>query len=231
VLSHHDVVLPHGLQAKANPSSPDHTAIVEAGDVNLAKMATLERNGRWERTGGPAEPMLHWPQVLGMSLSVFVRRYAPVAWITLLACGGHRQQPEQDPEQDPVALEAARAEQARASELEQAVLAIESDPPGTLSEGQFYQLLDYYCGACHFPQDYPTEWILTYFNDLQQLVARGKVIPGDAEDSRLVLRMRTHRVSLDTWEGPGIPDTAIDLIADFIDQLPTLPAGGSAASR
>jgi hypothetical protein len=35
----------------------------------------------------------------------------------------------------------------------------------------------------------------------------------------------------DGWDIPSIPDVAIDLVADFIDQLPTGPGAESAASR
>jgi hypothetical protein len=142
----------------------------------------------------------------------------PGPLLVLAACNSsHTQQPEQDP----VIVEATRAETARAAELQQTVLAIESAPPDTLSEGQFYQVLDYHCGNCHFPVDYPSESVLGYFNNLHLLIQRGKVIPGDAESSPLVLRMRMDQVSPPAgWERPPVTDVAIDLIADFIDQLP-----------
>jgi len=153
-----------------------------------------------------------------LALSRFRHWNVPGSLLVLAACNSsHTQQPEEDP----LIVEAARAEEARAAELQQTVLAIESAPPDTLSVAQFYQLLDYYCGDCHFPEDYPSEWTLGYFNDLQLLIKLGKVIPGDAEGSRLVLRMRRDQVSPPVgWQQPPISDVAIALVADFIDQLP-----------
>ena len=141
----------------------------------------------------------------------------PGAVLLLAACSSS-DSPE--PAADPTLSDAARADEAQAAELQQAVLAIESAAPDPLSEGQFYQLLDYYCGACHFPSDYPTEAVLTYFNDLDTLIERGRVIPGDADDSPLLLRMRRDQVPPVAWNQPSVSDVALDLVADFIDQLP-----------
>jgi hypothetical protein len=137
--------------------------------------------------------------------------------LVLAACSSS---PTPDPEEDPALVEAARAEEARAAELQQAVLAIESAAPHPLSEGQFYQLLGYYCGKCHFPSDVPSEAVLDYFDNLDLLISRRKVVPGDAESSLLVQRMRRDQVPPVEWEQPPVTDVAIDLVADFIDRLP-----------
>lgn len=154
------------------------------------------------------------------------------AWLLLAACGGRQENPTElaaGTKQAPVD-EAARAQQARedeqAAELQQAEQAIESNPPDTLSQDQFYQIIDYYCGGCHFPTDYPTENQLAYFNDLGLLIERDRVIPGDAEGSPLIAHMRADQTPPAGWNTPPVSDIAIALVADFIDRLPAQSAGG-----
>ena len=125
-----------------------------------------------------------------------------------------------------VKQEAAAQELSAASAERQRVeLAFESDPPAILSEEQLHQVIGYYCGDCHFYVACGTcEWGGIYFNSLADMLAKGRVIPGDAEGSPVVQQMREHR-----WPLPdGVPlvtDDAIRLVSDFINQLPTPDAG------
>jgi hypothetical protein len=68
------------------------------------------------------------------------------------ACANQRREKKARQERaDEAARESQAREEARTAELRPAVLTIESDPPATLGEAQFYQELEYYCGACHLP--------------------------------------------------------------------------------
>lgn len=153
----------------------------------------------------------------------------------LAACSSH-DEPE-DPaiarardwqKEEAILAEAERKQQAyedaRAAELQQTVLAIESDPSAPLSEAQFYRELEYYCGACHFPAPSlppggeQAFWL--FFNDLDDLIARARVIPGDAEGSPLIQHMRADQTPPEGWNTPPVTDTAIQLVADFINGLP-----------
>jgi len=119
----------------------------------------------------------------------------------------------------------AEADALRTQRLSDA-LAIESYPPDVLSEDQLHQLLgDYYCGDCHFP--FPCgscERGGTYLDTLQEMLRQGTVIPGNAESSPLIGHMRQHEVQLPD-EIPPVSEAAIELISDFINQLPALDAG------
>lgn len=125
------------------------------------------------------------------------------------------------------AEKAAEAEAQRAARLQDA-LAIESDPPAVLSEDQLHQLLvDYYCGDCHFYVPCGNcEWGGTFMNDLQEMLRARTVIPGNAAGSSLIDHMRKHRVQLPD-EIPPVSEVAIELVSDFINQLPTPDAGAA----
>ena len=164
-----------------------------------------------------------------MPLSVrgFHHRFV-LGGVLLAACGG-------DPEQEPApsssregqvqGAEAAPEQQTREDpqgvELQQAVLAIESDPSAALSEGQFYQEIAYYCGACHIQPAYAEQYPLAYFDDLDRMIEFGQVLPGNAAGSPIIVHMRADQTPPYGWNTPPVTDIAITLVADFINQLPT----------
>jgi hypothetical protein len=157
--------------------------------------------------------------------------FVPGGLLLLAACGGS--EPE-DPAlvrahdwqaQQSVSEQAAREQQARedaqAAELRQVELALESDPPDTLSEAQFLQVLEYYCGACHSPTPGLQEQNFSlFFQDLQHMIERSRVLPGDAEGSPIIVHMRADQMPPEGWNTPPVSDVAIQLVADFINQLP-----------
>ena len=79
-------------------------------------------------------------------------------------------------------------------EIESSVLALERESVGMtapFSQDELMLVLQYHCGECHFPSPCGTsDCGLQYMDDMAKLVETGKVIPGDGEASRLVLRMR-----------------------------------------
>ena len=116
--------------------------------------------------------------------------------------------------------EALAEDRAQRARREQAALAIESDAPALLSEDQLHQVLDYYCGDCHFHVPCGScERGGIYLDDVQQMLLQRTVIPGDAEGSRVIQQMRAHRGPLPE-EFPPASEAAIALVADFINQLP-----------
>jgi hypothetical protein len=156
----------------------------------------------------------------------FGRSFAIGACLALAACSARDGSPG-DPataryqqQQEVAAAEASAAYRAEQAERWQAALVIENAPPELIDEEQFYQLLGYHCGDCHFPPDGPTEGVYD-FNNLDRLIETHKVIPGDAEASRVVLRMRRGDMPPpEVSQVPPMPEVAIDLIADFINRLP-----------
>ena len=85
-------------------------------------------------------------------------------------------------------------------------------------------VLQYHCGECHFPSPCGTsDCGLQYMDDMAKLVETGKVIPGDGEASRLVLRMRRGEMPPLRSAVPPVPPASIERIARYIDVL-TLPA-------
>jgi hypothetical protein len=121
-------------------------------------------------------------------------------------------------------------EAAEYAELQQSVFAIENehqaDPLWLLTDGELDQVLVYYCGECHVQPDVPTQTDdcgVCYLDDMDELISTGKVIPGDAEASRLVQRMRRGEMPPVQSDSPAVPESTIDLIADFINALPARP--------
>ena len=86
-----------------------------------------------------------------------------------------------------------------------------------------HQLLDYHCGDCHFYTG--GEWGGVYFNSLAGMLEWHVVFAGDAEGSPLIVYMRMHRSALPDGAPPPPPEVAIELVADFINQLPHPDAG------
>jgi hypothetical protein len=122
--------------------------------------------------------------------------------------------------------EAALAKEAEFAALERAVQGIESEggePSRPLEESEVSQLLLYYCGDCH-----GAELALPYsdgmygIEDLALMIESGKILPGDGEGSRLVVRMRMGegRMPPVNAENPPMPEPSIERIVAFIDALP-----------
>jgi len=158
------------------------------------------------------------------------RKHLAMALLWLSSCSSYHL-PNAPP--DPEFVAAARAEQARVdarvqsevalrAEWQQQVLAIESEePPRALSEDELVMVLGYYCGVCHFPQkiDVSSTDGLFYMNDLDELIATGKVIPGDGERSRLVQRVRLGEMPPVQSAEPPMPTATLERIVDYIDSL------------
>jgi hypothetical protein len=144
-----------------------------------------------------------------------------------------------DPPPDPELTATARArreqaeEQQRAAaaalaEQEQRVLAIESaqrQSPYSLSDDELDQLLGYYCSDCHLKtnpeMNYSAIDGLFDLDDLDKMIAIGKITPGDGEGSRLVLRVRAGEMPPAQSGQPPVPEAIVDAIVDYIDNLPS----------
>ncbi|HKO94509.1 MAG TPA: hypothetical protein VJU61_25320 [Polyangiaceae bacterium] len=154
-----------------------------------------------------------------------------------LACSSSHMDP---PAPDPEALSAQRAaraqaqaraaeqaqfEAAQARELERAVQGIEGSETA-LDTAQVEQVLAYHCGECHAPLGSPAPAVDgLFFERFQELIEAGKVIPGDAAQSRLLLRMQLGEMPPAWSSAPPIPAPTVARIAAFIDALPPpLPA-------
>lgn len=155
----------------------------------------------------------------------------------LLALGGcsSSYKPENKPIDPAItaALEAERAQEraeleaelAEAAELERAVSIIENEagePPRTLVAGEVSQLFLYYCGECHSAELGELGYWDGMFGieDLELMIEKGKIIPGDGEGSRLVQRMREGTMPPPTAENAPMSAPSVDRIIAFIDTLP-----------
>lgn len=120
--------------------------------------------------------------------------------------------------------EAELAQEAERAELERAVQAIESEggePPRPLEEAEVSQLFLYYCGECHAAEfARPSYDGMFGIEDLALMIEIGKIMPGDGEGSRLVVRMRDGRMPPPLADLPPMPEPSIERIAAFIDALP-----------
>jgi hypothetical protein len=159
-----------------------------------------------------------------------------VALFAAVGCGGSDMQDPVDSaaadawrvEQDRLVAERRaerESEATRQAELENAVRAIESeteDPPRLLAEQEVYQVLAYYCEACHFRPTGSTEAIDGFWDidDMGEMVRIGKVFPGDGEGSRLIQRIRLGEMPPPDAEGVRIPEATVDRLVDYIDSLP-----------
>lgn len=157
----------------------------------------------------------------------------------LLGVGGCSSSHGPDPEPiDPEWLEAERerhraerevelAEEAERAELERAVQAIESEgsePPRPLEEAEVSQLFLYYCGECHAADANltPLNDGMYGIEDLALMIEIGKIMPGDGDGSRLVVRMRMNEGRMPPQNGdlPPMSESSIERIVAFIDALP-----------
>jgi hypothetical protein len=117
---------------------------------------------------------------------------------------------------------AQRAEQA---ELERAVQSIESspgDPPPPLEQGEVSQLFLYYCGECHATdrQLSPSHDGMFGIEDLDIMLELGKIMPGDGEGSRVIVRIRDGSMPPPTSSVAAVPAASVGRIVAFIDGLP-----------
>jgi hypothetical protein len=165
-------------------------------------------------------------------------RHPSVAFSAAVLCwlagcsSSHMANPPPDPEfveaaraeRERLALEREQAAAARA-ELERVALAIEREPH-LLSQDELAAILEYRCGDCHFPEaDASGDGEgMYYMDDLARMINERKVIPGDGEGSRLVLRMREGSMPPLTSGDPPVPMATIDRIVDFIDTLQPPPS-------
>jgi hypothetical protein len=60
-------------------------------------------------------------------------------------------------------------------------------------------------------------------NDMDRLIATGKVIPGDGEGSRLVQRVRSGEMPPVQSGGQQMPSATLDRLVEYIDSLPPIP--------
>jgi hypothetical protein len=124
--------------------------------------------------------------------------------------------------------EAELAKEAELAELERAVQAIEGEvgePPRPLEESEVSQLFLYYCGECHAAKPYvgPAEDGMYGIEDLALMIFEGRIVPGDGEGSRLVVRMRDGRMPPPLSDNPPMPEQIIERIVAFIDALFVTP--------
>src|SRR5690606_30986939 len=117
------------------------------------------------------------------------------------------------------------AEEAAQAELERAVQEIESppgDPPPPLDEEEVSKLFLYYCGGeCHAAREVgPATDGMFGIEDLEVMLEKGKITPGDGEGSRLIVRIRQGSMPPPNSDWPPMPPPSADRIAAFIDGLP-----------
>jgi hypothetical protein len=131
-------------------------------------------------------------------------------------------------EQRAPASDAADTELERAVRTTEAASGLPQAP--LLSQEELLLVLEYHCGECHFPAAYTDNTNgLFYMNDVEQLIASAKVIPGDGAGSRLVRRMRSGEMPPPQSTRPPVPADTVLRIAQYIDSLmPTVPAAPSA---
>lgn len=98
-------------------------------------------------------------------------------------------------------------------------------PSGATEQETLEVLLDDYCGDCH-GSDYngfSDGAGMNYIDDIDRLIATGKIIPGDPADSKLVLRMVRGEMPPVSSELPPAPQELIERLSDFVQSLPAAP--------
>jgi hypothetical protein len=105
-----------------------------------------------------------------------------------------------------------------------AIAAIENDrgdPPRRLDGDELEGVLAYYCSDCHGMSRNPDAiGPGPIFESLEDLLANGKVVPGDASASRVMVRLLRGEMPPPESGLPEVPPATIGLVADFIDELP-----------
>jgi hypothetical protein len=103
-----------------------------------------------------------------------------------------------------------------------------ADIPSGASEQETLEALLYdYCGGCH-GSDYVDNGVvdgagMNYVDDIDQLIAKGKIIPGDPADSKLVLRVVRGEMPPAGAGLPPAPQELIERLSDFVQSLPPAP--------
>jgi type II secretory pathway component PulJ len=128
-----------------------------------------------------------------------------------------------------------QAELAAIEESERAELQLERDlalaasvngrePPGLLSHEEFETVLEWHCGACH-NQDLGNPAIddtTPQFETVEELIEVGRLIPGAAASSRVVLRMQAGEMPPVRARRPPVQPAILELVVGFINSLPPL---------
>jgi len=120
------------------------------------------------------------------------------------------------------AAEAIQIEATRASQLELTVREIEQND-AVLDTAQIESVLAYHCGDCHRHRVGGDRTDGLFFDRFEELIEIGKVIPGDAAQSRLLLRVWAGEMPPASSSRPPVPEATVSRIADFIDALPPPP--------
>jgi hypothetical protein len=95
-------------------------------------------------------------------------------------------------------------------------------PSGASEQETLEALLDDYCGDCHGSHydRFADGAGMNYVDDIEQLIARGKIIPGDPAESKLVLRMVRGEMPPVGADLPPAPEELIERLSDFVQSLP-----------
>jgi mono/diheme cytochrome c family protein len=91
--------------------------------------------------------------------------------------------------------------------------------PAALARAGAISVLESNCGQCHGPALNQTQASagMNYINDMDRLAEEGKLIPGNADGSRIIQRMRDGSMPPLTSGRPRVPDAEIATVAQFID--------------
>jgi mono/diheme cytochrome c family protein len=96
-------------------------------------------------------------------------------------------------------------------------------PIDKLERAQFEALLERACGQCHGPDAVAVQGGINYINNLDELIASGRIVPGNPEESLIYQRIDRGEMPP---EGAGTEVTAaeLDQLATFIAGLKAPPA-------
>lgn len=96
---------------------------------------------------------------------------------------------------------------------------VDDDSPLALARAQAENVLAANCGQCHGSQLAPgTEsGNMNYINDIDQLVENNKIVPLDADGSRIIIRMKDGSMPPATAGLPRVTDADIAAVSQFIN--------------
>jgi mono/diheme cytochrome c family protein len=94
-----------------------------------------------------------------------------------------------------------------------------SSDPAKLARAQAENILQSNCGQCHGSNLDLSDASgnMNYIDDIDQLVASGKIVPLDSKNSRIIERMREGSMPPPSSQLPRVSDSEIDVVAQFID--------------
>jgi hypothetical protein len=96
----------------------------------------------------------------------------------------------------------------------------EPDPPPVPDDETLVEeVLLFYCGDCHHGPSVSTAAGLGVIGDIDALVARGMIVPGSKEDSRVYVRMLDDTMPPVTIESPRPTEAEIDYVGRFVDDM------------